>query len=275
MRREMHKLAYARVLFCIAVIALTLQTEANSRRSKVSQVKADQRSLATAIESYYIDNNMYPCPRWVDGEPLLPSALTTPVSYISSVYTDPFKSRKNVGGWGDVLIRYGAPFGLAAVAFYILLGSAYLLIFRFAKKHLPNRTATGLLIVLPAVIAIWCSYLTGRWKDELRAEKWSLSDAIFGYDSLVPSSFTIRNSDYPGAKEFYYWRPIDSSSPEVEQSGWLVWSPGPDGVPQITVENANLVYDPRHIVPNPLLVNLTYDPTNGTTSAGDVWRAKQ
>ena len=34
-----------------------------SRRSRVSRVKADQRSLATAIEAYYVDHNTYPAMR--------------------------------------------------------------------------------------------------------------------------------------------------------------------------------------------------------------------
>ncbi len=47
------------IIAILAAIAVPNFLEAQVR-AKVSRVKADQRSLATGLESYYIDNNSYP-----------------------------------------------------------------------------------------------------------------------------------------------------------------------------------------------------------------------
>lgn len=85
-------------------------------RAKISRVKADQRSIATSLESYYVDNNDYPeqaiptdttwpylrdpmlvyggdSPRHAVGNPGIAFRLSTPVAYLSSTtaaFTDPF-----------------------------------------------------------------------------------------------------------------------------------------------------------------------------------------
>ncbi len=109
------------IIAILAAIAVPNFLEAQVR-SKVSRVKNDQRAYATALESYYIDNNNYPA---VDnstaaneaapfghGVNALPNAstflrnmptfrrkrnqadplstLTTPVSYLSSMLSDTF-----------------------------------------------------------------------------------------------------------------------------------------------------------------------------------------
>lgn len=106
------------IIAILAAIAVPNFLEAQVR-SKTSRVKADQRSLATAIEAYYVDNNSYPAcdsSDWVTafGANGLPTAsaglisiptfrlkqtstdnlstLTTPISYITSYFTDPFAS---------------------------------------------------------------------------------------------------------------------------------------------------------------------------------------
>lgn len=114
------------IIAILAAIAVPNFLEAQIR-SKVARVKADQRSLATAIESYYIDEQSYPA---VDssnqqsesgfgansgaaasGTPLshMPTfrrkqnavdalrTLTTPISYITSYMSDPFASTSNAG----------------------------------------------------------------------------------------------------------------------------------------------------------------------------------
>src|SRR5689334_5457792 len=107
------------IIAILAAIAVPNFLEAQVR-SKVSRVKADQRSLATAVESYYVDNNSYPAvdssdssssssgfgindlPEATSGLKTLPSfrrkqntldelhTLTTPISYITSYFVDPF-----------------------------------------------------------------------------------------------------------------------------------------------------------------------------------------
>lgn len=55
-------------------------------------------------------------------------------------------------------------------------------------------------------------------------------------------------------------------------SGWLLWSPGPDGV--YDIRDAARLYSPDRRVPSDELIDATYDPTNGTRSRGDVWRVE-
>jgi hypothetical protein len=64
---------------------------------------------------------------------------------------------------------------------------------------------------------------------------------------------------------FAYW--TDDSG-----KGWLVWSAGPDSDYDI---DPGVDYRPGvEPFPSDLLINHTYDPTNGTTSGGDIWRVK-
>jgi hypothetical protein len=63
--------------------------------------------------------------------------------------------------------------------------------------------------------------------------------------------------------------------------GWILVSPGPDGVYDIPAECE--VYDPSIPQPSARFLTgsnrfggaFTYDPTNGTISSGDIWRVKQ
>ena len=97
------------IIAILAAIAVPNFLEAQTR-SKVSRVKSDQRSLATAAEAYYVDWNAYPpndngTTGWADsvgGTELeyfvLP--LSTPVAYITSaLYPDPFGNAQ--GQLGD------------------------------------------------------------------------------------------------------------------------------------------------------------------------------
>ncbi len=64
-------------------------------RAKIANTEADHRSLATALESYRLDNNMYPpTPNTAANMRFARLAkLTSPVSYMSSVPLDPFRSQ--------------------------------------------------------------------------------------------------------------------------------------------------------------------------------------
>ena len=106
------------IIAILAAIAVPNFLEFQTR-AKVSRVKSDQRSLATAIEAYYVDNNEYPamavgntganakfggmtpnagyfdiCTFRIKrtGEEL--HTLTTPISYVTTLFTDPFASTK-------------------------------------------------------------------------------------------------------------------------------------------------------------------------------------
>jgi hypothetical protein len=82
-------------------IEVTLSRNADRARS-------DMRSLATGIESYYVDNNAYPpssekSPFFKPeaGKKAIPSfagpQLTTPISYLRSLYKDPFSDQQPFG----------------------------------------------------------------------------------------------------------------------------------------------------------------------------------
>ncbi len=66
-------------------------------RSKLAKVQADHKAISTALEAYFIDQNAYPgdhdLDRYMAGEDGL-FHLTTPISYMSSLPTDPFVERK-------------------------------------------------------------------------------------------------------------------------------------------------------------------------------------
>ena len=106
------------IIAILAAIAVPNFLEAQTR-SKVSRAESDMRSLATAIESYRIDNNVYPplvAPNspfsgaggsggagihgpsvYNPGEPGISSRfvwITTPVSYIGTAPRDPFINRR-------------------------------------------------------------------------------------------------------------------------------------------------------------------------------------
>lgn len=186
-----HCLIAIALIAIVAAIATPPSYMIGSRRSPNAGVKADLRSLATAIESYHIDNNSYPAwtadsdrgvnahsRTWKELKPPVPTlssssaaynikTLTTPLAYISSYFVDPFAAKGQ--------------------------------------------------------------------------------QVTFGYYSIN----TVAESD---------------------PDGWILWSAGPDKDYDITMSNIEAVYNLGSPVPNPLLVDITYDPTNGTKSNGDVYR---
>ncbi len=95
------------IIAILAAIAVPNFLEAQTR-SKVSRVKADMRSLATALEAYYVDDNRYP----PDFSDTLPPAnnviyndliqrlrhLSTPIAYITTLPEDIFAEQVAAGG---------------------------------------------------------------------------------------------------------------------------------------------------------------------------------
>jgi prepilin-type N-terminal cleavage/methylation domain-containing protein len=101
------------IIAILAAIAVPNFLEAQTR-AKVTQVKADMRTIVTALETYHVDNNSYPNPRFPNPVPNDGSfslgawfiirecrngsrdgvgvQLTTPIEYISSsgLPLDPF-----------------------------------------------------------------------------------------------------------------------------------------------------------------------------------------
>ncbi len=83
-------------------------------RAKIARVRADVRSLSTALQSYYVDHNTYiPDFGGPDVEDRSWKFLTTPISYISGLESarDPFTANSGaesggVGSFGGVRTYY-------------------------------------------------------------------------------------------------------------------------------------------------------------------------
>ena len=86
------------IIAILAMIAVPNFLEAQTR-SKVSRVKSDFRTIATALEAYRVDYNAYPSgwPNYLTPFSLVP--VTTPVAYMTSAaFKDPFKPIKGATG---------------------------------------------------------------------------------------------------------------------------------------------------------------------------------
>ncbi len=99
------------IIAILAAIAVPNFLEAQTR-SKVARVKADMRTMATALESYTLDhNNQYP-PSYRHPErpwetrTYMLKRLTTPIAYITSVFPDPFNKTEVKD---DAVIVYWGP----------------------------------------------------------------------------------------------------------------------------------------------------------------------
>ena len=84
------------IIAILALVALPNFLEAQVR-AKTSRVRADMRTLATALEGYRTDNGNYPIA--LEGEPidLELAPITTPIAYITTLPKEPF--RKHDGPW--------------------------------------------------------------------------------------------------------------------------------------------------------------------------------
>lgn len=91
-----------------------------------------------------------------------------------------------------------------------------------------------------------------------RLDAASLTTPVAYMSSMPTDPF----ANYKGCEFGYY---------NADNLGWIIWSPGPDGVYDVDPLKD---YDPYQSNPLPQLFLDSYDPTNGTISRGDVWRVK-
>ncbi len=102
------------IIAILAAIAVPNFLEAQVR-SKVSRVRADMRSAATALESYHIDHNAYPFDGFNRADTarynywFLPIDISTPVAYLTTAkLVDPFRDQRPGGArhWQFDDVRY-------------------------------------------------------------------------------------------------------------------------------------------------------------------------
>jgi len=99
------------IIAILALIAVPNFLEAQTR-AKVSRLKADMRTAATALEAYAVDHNTYPFARlaliagWSQinrGGIFMVIDLTTPIAYLTSLnLKDPFIPEIATDRWGDI-----------------------------------------------------------------------------------------------------------------------------------------------------------------------------
>lgn len=207
------------IIAILAAIAVPNFLEAQVR-SKVSRVKSDQRSFATALESYYIDNNTYP-PFW---------SQTSGVAANATLGISAHNSNDNVNG------------------------------IRASTGDQPNArktptfgfNANGVRGALTTPVSFMTSYASDVFAE--------VKTNTFGYVYAV--------------------------------NQWILTSPGPsatDNVPALFPGGGNTADLTRIFLNGTQAVTLpsntlisgyqgtrayTYDPTNGTSSTGDVWKLK-
>ena len=108
------------IIAILAAIAVPNFLEAQTR-SKVSRTKADMRSMATSLESYYVDNNAFPqchtfgiCVK-LETDPIgseVLERLSTPIAYISNtIIRDPFVIRGRLSADTAFALANSTPIG--------------------------------------------------------------------------------------------------------------------------------------------------------------------
>jgi hypothetical protein len=234
-QRTMLVVLVASLVFTIGVVNLIANYLQASRRVKVTRIRSDMRSMATALESYFVDNMQYPAmtmdpARVIDaggykrgvpvGRTFLSkgdtdmNTLTTPVAYMTSYFLDDsakpsritFRYYTDERGW--IVGAYG-----------------------------PDRDAS----------------IGGQ----------------LGWDM--------------GDIERPHWIDIlADNSPYGRIRYRLPYPPGWDEHAVLADAPVEGVYKANQRQPSANLLSgsgprgaYTYDPTNGTTSAGDLWRVKQ
>lgn len=119
------------IIAILAAIAVPNFLEFQTR-AKVSRVKADMRSMATAIEAYAADYGPYPpdgddfqTPASFDAKIRL-QLITTPIAYISTLPEDAFHTEYvDLGPYVNVLFTTPAPYTFIYNTFGNYDGSVY------------------------------------------------------------------------------------------------------------------------------------------------------
>ena len=116
------------IIAILAAIAVPNFLEAQVR-SKVARVKADMRTMATAIEEYAVDWNRPPLDQG-ESDAFISSyqaqcQLTTPIAYITTIPNDPFADKKSLISKGDIIKRSTGTSAFRYNAYTVSRGGAF------------------------------------------------------------------------------------------------------------------------------------------------------
>ena len=228
------------VLICLALSMTPHISNEVILTGNVSWTRADQRSLATAIESYRLDHGVYPIP---EAGGFVPNSITTPVAYFTKVPADFFKVTYSPSTIYD---------------YFILL-----------------KMKITLLVILIPLILIYCKSINSLITSGSTERKLILYIPLalcFVY--LVFNNYKFLTEVFPRAR-------LQKANAHIVSNRmgyatidnlWVLHSWGPLQVPLLD-NPSGLLYP--GITPEELKnrVNaLSYDPTNGATSQGDIFR---
>jgi prepilin-type N-terminal cleavage/methylation domain-containing protein len=251
------------IIAILALIAVPNFIEAQTR-SKISRAKADMRSIATAIEAYFVDHNAYPRVDWrtafdhdnrsfakrlwfednesTDISGAVAIALTTPIAYMATrPPVDPFLVKEEYpvnDNSGNFLNRYYRNYSFF---YYNFLGAA---------RH----------------YQLW----TAEWEAEA-----ANNDANGPSRPVAPAPMRF-NQGHDGTNDPEEW-----GKSRVRYTNWAIFSYGPDRKPydENVTGNSNQRFNAAGFLSggvawNDLKYGRThiYDPTNGTISGGNIWR---
>jgi prepilin-type N-terminal cleavage/methylation domain-containing protein len=153
------------IIAILAAIAVPNFLEAQTR-AKASRAKSDLRTLATGLESYFVDHNAYPQCNSVNNSGRRPTDpqtnvfwvlehLSTPVAYLTSgVLPDPFKTQRRSGAIDSTTGNYTP----ASIGNDYEAESS----FKYAALTGPGATAvTALVNTADAAKGGWATYSVG------------------------------------------------------------------------------------------------------------------
>ncbi len=139
------------IIGILAAIAVPNFLNAQTR-AKIARVQSELRSITIAADSYHLDQNGYPWPKYngrFDTANHIGNCLelTTPIAYLSSVdLDDPFVNRKMWTSWGDthahpmyIYVNYHGSWGNEYYKNYLgQIPKGY-----GVSSHGPNNEASG------------------------------------------------------------------------------------------------------------------------------------
>jgi type II secretory pathway pseudopilin PulG len=252
------------IIAILAAIAVPNFLEAQVR-SKVSRAASDMRSLATAIESYMVDNNNFPVATSNSVGDTTPSAT----------FTVPTGDSNNNSLGTYVNVNYG----LASTKGKLGNGAGTRCSFAIqASDAAGTGVGTRGLMTLTTPVAYITSYPVDPFADT--------RGLSFGYTNAANSGWVLwsfgpdcdENLGGQLGQGIGYDTNVTATGVAVAQTTALDRPFGVTAAPTTTSSwGSNYTYNPYSSNPNSTLLSagFTYDTTNGSTSGGDIYRVKQ